>query len=37
MSKTYKNKEIYFTVLKPNKRGLFRKSPDSMENMSTSL
>jgi hypothetical protein len=25
--KTCKNKEIYFAVLKPNERGLFRKTP----------
>jgi hypothetical protein len=34
---TCKNKKICFTVLKQNERGLFRKSPDSMENMSRSL
>jgi hypothetical protein len=26
------NKEICFTVLKPNERGLFRKPPKSMAN-----
>jgi hypothetical protein len=33
---TCKNKKICFTVLKPNERGSFRKSPESMENMSKS-
>jgi hypothetical protein len=31
-----KNKEIYFAVLKPNERGLFRKPPKSMANKSRS-
>jgi hypothetical protein len=32
-----KNKNIYFIVLKLNERGSFRKSMESMENMSMSL
>jgi hypothetical protein len=32
----FKNMEIYFIVLKPNERGLFRKSRESMENVSRS-
>jgi hypothetical protein len=35
--KKCKNKKICFAVLKPNERGSFRKSPESMENMSRSL
>jgi hypothetical protein len=35
--KKMKNKQIRFAVLKSNERGLFRKSPDLMENMSMSL
>jgi hypothetical protein len=35
--KNMHNKKIYFAVLKPNERGLFRKSSDSMENMSRSI
>jgi hypothetical protein len=36
VKKTYKNKEIYFTVLKPNERGFFRKPLESMANKSRS-
>jgi hypothetical protein len=32
-----KNKEIYFAVLKPNERGVFRKPLESMVNKSRSL
>jgi hypothetical protein len=32
-----KNKKICFALLKPNKRGSFRKFPESMEKMSRSL
>jgi hypothetical protein len=35
--KTCKNKEICFTVLKSNERGLFIKTPESMANKSMSL
>jgi hypothetical protein len=31
-----KNNKICFAVLKPNERGSFRRSPESMENMSMS-
>jgi hypothetical protein len=36
MSKTFKNKKIYFIVLKPNESVSFRKSPTLMENISMS-
>jgi hypothetical protein len=35
--KNMQNKKIYFAVLKPNERELFRKSPDSIENMSRTI
>jgi hypothetical protein len=31
-SQNMENKEICFTVLKPNENGLFRKPPESMAN-----
>jgi hypothetical protein len=34
--KNMQNKEICFAVLKPNKRELFRKPPESMTNKSRS-
>jgi hypothetical protein len=37
VKKHAKNKNIYFIVLKLNERGSFRKSMESMENMSMSL
>jgi hypothetical protein len=35
--KKCKNEEICFTVLKPDERGLFRKSPESMANKCMSI
>jgi hypothetical protein len=32
-SQKHAKQKIYFAVLKPNKRGLVRKFPDSMENI----
>jgi hypothetical protein len=34
--KTYKNMQICLAMLKPNESESFRKSPESMENMSRS-